>query len=56
MSDNRDLLWSTGMRQVREPSKPHEVQRGFKVFKVSLPASKAFCRLQRHIADFRGVL
>ena len=43
------------MRQVRELNKPCEVQRGFKVFKVSLWALKAYCRLQSHITEFRGV-
>ena len=68
MSDNGDPLWSTGMRQVRELNKPHEVQRGFEVFEVSAQASKAFCglkgilwtleayhRLWTHIIDFGGI-
>ena len=48
--------WSTGMRWVREPSKPHEVRRGFEVFEVSSQASKVYRRLQKHIVDFGGIL
>ena len=43
------------MRWVREPNKLHEVWRHFVAFKVSLWASKAFCRLQRCIVDFEGI-
>ena len=48
MSDNGDPLWSAGMRQVRELSKPHEVRRGFKVFEVISQASKC-------IMGFKGI-